>query len=127
MNENLIACVAALVVSVVLLCVAAMALTGWILVRFSRETMRNMAQADERVSASWSFVERAVSRITAIHFPQSHARYRQLIGGPVADGAQQRPKQHWIDELDTAKRPPSAVNGGVGVPVLDLEPDEDLA
>jgi hypothetical protein len=86
--------------------------------------MRNVAQADERVSASWSLAERALSRITAIHFPASHARYRQMIGGAVADGAQQHPKAHYVDELEAARERMAAVNGQ-GIPLVEMEPEDE--
>ena len=122
MNENMIALVAVCAVTVLLAALGVLALAGWLIRVHTKETSRIVFQADERVSASWSLVERALSRITAITFPKGHQLYRSTVG-PVIDGAQQRPKQGFIDELDESMAHVAQING-VGVPeaLSDEEP-----
>jgi hypothetical protein len=103
--------------------VVAIALLAVFMLRaFSRETMRMVAQADERVLGSWSLVERAMSRITAIHFPNGHALFRNSSGG-LTDGAQLRPKKHYVEELDENMAHVAQVNGVLPVTVPQ-EPSE---
>lgn len=96
---------------VAVLAIAAIALlAGWMLRSFSRETMRMIAQTDERVLASWSMVERSMSRLTAIHFPNNHALFRNASGG-LTDGAQLRPKKHYLEEMEENLAHVASVNG----------------
>lgn len=113
-------CLAVLTVALTILVVAVIVGCGWLLVRYSRESMRTLAQADESRSAAWSLTERALSRITAIHFPQSHAGYRRAVG--AIDGAQQHPKPQYVDELEAGLEHVNRVNGNV--PVVEAEMEE---
>jgi len=110
-NDNLIVCVAVLAVCLVLMAFGVLALSGWLLTKFSKETCRILWQADQRVSAANSVTEKALSRITAIIFPQGHQLFRRLAGGAVMDGAQQQPKPGFLDELDAGMAHVAQVNG----------------
>jgi hypothetical protein len=90
-------------------------ISGLLLKRFARETMRMICTADERVLGSWSMVERSMSRLVAIHFPNNHALFRNASGG-LTDGAQLRPKKHYLEELEENMAHVAAVNGVQPVP-----------
>lgn len=84
------------IVLVVIPSVACLALAGWLLRTYARETMRMIQQADERVSASWCFAEKSMSRLMATAFPNSHKVFRSEAG-PTFDGTQQRVKPAYLD------------------------------
>lgn len=93
MSEELIAII---VLSACLIVVAVIVALPFILRAHSRELMRMVYTADERVKAAWTQGDRAISRIVAAAFPESHRNFRQQSG--TVDGAQYRSRPHYEDE-----------------------------
>ncbi len=94
MSQELIA---VLVICGAVIVIAAVAVTPIVVKTVSREYMRMVATCDDRVKGDRAHADRAISRIMAAAFPNSHATFRNLSGG-TTDGAQYPTKPHYLEE-----------------------------
>lgn len=96
MNTDISIALAICVLLLVFGVLAAVVLSGWLLVRFSRETQRIIHVCDERVKAVYAVSEKSFSRIMAWAYPNAHQRYRE--GSGSIEGSQHRARGFPQDE-----------------------------
>ncbi len=106
--------VIALVAAVVLLALAIVFGSAWLLKLHSREMLRAWAQADAHLKIGLTNADKAISRYMAAKTPGSFDAYREKSG--TVDGAQAASERHYEDE--PAPRKPSK-NGSAPAPVAE--------